>query len=169
MGSLGKCGCGHLASGEEMDQNGGECEDCARLRKLGNGNILEGERIEKERKSLPRKKAKFDSDITMIYVSITPKVGNCIALPIPTEKQSKDEYIQNSDWRGIVELVCKEVDKESGISCQNAMYMIASCIFEVQLQDNETPEQAEKRTKKAFITAWNKIVDNVKPGKSLTD
>lgn len=183
MEIIGKCGCGHLASQEEFARNHGECDECVRLTKLGNGDYQEGVRKEKRTKSaeenkkifasrkapLVKKNALFSSEISTIFLSITPYLEGCVALPIPSKEQEKMDVVLWGGWRGVVDLVIEDMKDEPGVTCENAMEMSFSCEFAVELQDEETPNQAEKRVKKAFIKSWGKIVSNVEKGRSLKD
>jgi hypothetical protein len=184
MEPIGKCGCGSLASEEEFKRNGNECDECARLRELGNGDILRGQQIDRDEKSRLANKEKFakikrtgakklkvnfESCVSSVFVSIIPCIGNSVALPVPTETQSLDDNILVNGWRGIVELVAQKTEEETGAFCENAMEMSLSCCFRVKLEGKETAKQAENRIKKSFIKHWQKIVDHVEPGVELQD
>jgi len=178
--SLGKCACGHLAGQEEFERHG-ECEECARLRKIGNGSIVEGSRKEVRKTKIEENKkifanrtfpiikqnALFLCEVSTIMVHITPHLDGCVALPIPSKDQEKMEDVLVGGWRGVVELVVKDMEDEPGVTCENAMEMSYSCAFTVELQENETATKAKVRVKKAFIRSWNKIVTNVEKGKKL--
>lgn len=180
---VGKCGCGRLATQKEFDRNRGECNECVRLTKLGNGDYQAGVRKEREAKAieenkklfasrkvpLVKKTAFFSSGISTITVSITPYLQGCVALPIPSKAQEKMQDVMIGGWRGVVELVVNDMKDEPGVTCENAMEMSFACSFTVELQGKETPNQAERRVKKAFIKSWNKIVSNVEKGRSLKD
>ena len=175
---LNKCSCGHLCSSSET-----ECDECVRLKKLGNGNYWVGLNKDKESKAIEenkkffanrkvpiiKKNAFFEVEVPSITVNITPYIEGCVALPIPSKQQEKMESILISGWRGVVELVIDDMKDEPGVTCENAMEMSFSCTFTVELQDKETPPRAERRVKKAFIRSWNKIVSNVEKGRSLKE
>jgi len=108
-------------------------------------------------------KTQFDSGTTSIDFSITPRIGDNIALPVPSKEQI-DSGLNAKDWRGVVELVASEMNKEPGVTCTNAMEMCIACCFSVELQGHETAKQAENRVRKAFIRHWNAIVTSVKKG-----
>lgn len=176
--NLNKCSCGHLCSSSET-----ECDECVRLKKLGNGDYWVGLKKDKESKAIEenkklfatrkvpiiKKNAFFLVEVPRIVVSITPYIEDCVALPIPSKQQEKMDSILIGGWRGIVELVIDDMKEEPGVNCENAMEMSFSCTFIVDLQEKETPNRAERRVKKAFIKSWNKIVSNVEKGKSLKD
>ena len=116
-----------------------------------------------------RRQALFSSSISAIKLHIFPYLEGCVALPIPSKEQEKMEDIRISGWRGVVELVVNDMKDEPGVTCENAMEMSFSCMFTVEPQKEETVHQAERRVKKAFIKSWNKIVSNVKKGRSLSE
>lgn len=108
-------------------------------------------------------KTQFDSSTTSIDFSITPRIGNNIALPVPSKEQI-DNGLNANDWRGVVELVAYKMNEEPGVTCTNAMEMCIACCFSVELQGHETAKQAENRVRKAFIRHWGNIVSDVKKG-----
>jgi len=110
-----------------------------------------------------KEQLEFDSGITSIYFSIVPRIGKHIAIPVPSKEQIENG-LDARDWQGVIALIVIEMNKEPGVTCDNAMEMCIACCFSVELQGKETAKQAENRVKKAFISHWNAIVKGVKKG-----